>query len=411
MGKLTDIEIRNWVKAGTPVAKSDGDGLTFTFSAAGTAAWTLRYYVGSKRKEVTLGRYPDISLKSARAIALSKRAEVQQGVDVAATKQREKQETAHAWTFAKLVEDYFEKVSKTLAASTIKGRRQQLRDYVLPFIGHRAARDVIPADVVDIVERVAGKSLHVARLTLIAVREVFSHGMARHVLSSDPTAHVRAKAIIGPRPVSRVRIMLREGELRAMLASLPSLGRQNELMVKIMLATATRVGEMTSAEWSAVDLLKREWTLPKEITKNKTTFVIPLPEVVAGWFLELQALAFGSQYVLPIRKRRTGGGDAHMADATLNAALNGLCESLGDTCRRFTPHDLRSTCRSHLAALGVNLIVAERCLNHNLGGLVGVYDQHDYMTERRSALEKWAACIVGYEVGANVDLINNSSAL
>jgi hypothetical protein len=55
--------------------------------------------------------------------------------------------------------------------------------------------------------------------------------------------------------------------------------------------------------------------------------------------------------------------------------------------RRFTPHDLRSTARSHLAALGVHVIVAERCLNHTLGGLIAVYDQHDYMTERRAALE------------------------
>ena len=66
MGKLTDIELRNWIKAGQPVAKSDGDGLTFTLSAKGTAAWTLRYRFGGKRKELTLGRYPELSLAAAR---------------------------------------------------------------------------------------------------------------------------------------------------------------------------------------------------------------------------------------------------------------------------------------------------------------------------------------------------------
>lgn len=50
MGKLTDVQIRHWMKAGVPVAKSDGDGLTFTLSAKGTAAWTLRYYIGAKRQ-------------------------------------------------------------------------------------------------------------------------------------------------------------------------------------------------------------------------------------------------------------------------------------------------------------------------------------------------------------------------
>ena len=68
--------------------------------------------------------------------------------------------------------------------------------------------------------------------------------------------------------------------------------------------------------------------------------------------------------------------------------------------RRFTPHDLRSTARSHLAALGASIFVAERCLNHSLGGLAGIYDQHDYMDERRFALERWTEFIVACNTGA-----------
>ena len=88
----------------------------------------------------------------------------------------------------------------------------------------------------------------------------------------------------------------------------------------------------------------------------------------------------------------------HILTLTINVALNKLCNKL-EGVRRFTPHDLRSTARSHLTELGVNLIVAERCLNHSLGGLVGIYDQHDYMTERRSALELWSNFIVESERG------------
>ena len=65
----------------------------------------------------------------------------------------------------------------------------------------------------------------------------------------------------------------------------------------------------------------------------------------------------------------------------------------------FSPHDLRSTARSHLSRLGVSIIVAERCLNHSLGGLVAVYDQHDYMQERRRALELWANVLANAEAG------------
>ena len=406
MGKLTDVQIRNWIKAGKPVAVADGEGLTFTLSAKGTAAWTLRYRTAGKRKELTLGRYPDISLTKAREIAAAKRAEVQQGIDVAAAKRKAEHAAANAWIFRKLADDYFEKVADRLSESTIYGRKQQLRDYVYPKIGGIAAADVSPAEIVSIVEATCVKSLHVARLVLIAIKEVFAHGIARHVVSQDPCAHIKAKAIIGGTKQQRERVMLTDPEIAAMLAALPQLSRPNALMVRILLATGARIGELAQAEWKNVNFEAAEWMIPPEHSKNKKAFVVPLPALVVGWFAELQAMAFGSRYVLPIRTRNHGAeGDDHMEPVTLNAALNELAKTLGDKCRRFTPHDLRSTCRSHLGMLGVDVLIAERCLNHSLGGLVAVYDKHDYLTERRRALELWAAKLAAIEAGAAFNVL------
>lgn len=412
MGKLTDIQIRNWVKAGEPISKTDGDGLTFTLSTKGTAAWVLRYRVAgaTSQKEMTLGRYPDISLGEARKLATTARAQVQQGVDVARQKQVTIKSAERAWTVRRLADDYLGKSVGRLADSTIKGREQQLRDYVFPSIGHIPAKEVSPADIVDIVERVSKKSLHVARLVLVVLREVLAHGVARHVIESDPSAHVKANSVIGPRPINRTRIMLNEAELRNMLPALSEIGPQNSLMVKILLATGTRIGELVFAEWGHIDFENREWTVPAENIKGRSVraangenvknFVIPLTDPVAGWFLELKTLAFSSRFVLPTRARRTTAGDAPMEPVTLNAALNGFCaKKLEGKCRRFTPHDLRSTARSHLGALGIELLIAERCLNHSIGGLIAVYDQHDYLTERRAALELWTDFIISCESG------------
>lgn len=412
MGTLTDIQIRNWIKAGEPVAKSDGDGLTFTLSRTGTAAWVFRYRVpGAKsQKEMTIGRYPDIGLGEARKLATEARAKVQQGVDVARDKRQTKQAAARAWTFRRLADSYMEMSVGRLAEATIKGRRQQLRDYVMPAIGGLPAREISPADIVDIAERASKKSLHVARLVLIALREVFAHGVARHVIEFDPSAHVKANSVIGPRPVNRTRIMLTESELRYMLPRLSVVGPQNALMVKILLATATRIGELVFAEWEHVDFENRLWTIPASNIKGRSVkaargedvkdFVIPMTDQVTAWFSELQTLAFGSGFVLPIRSRKKAIGDAPMEPVTLNAAINKFCkDTLGDNCRRFTPHDLRSTARSHLGALGIDLLIAERCLNHSLGGLVAVYDQHDYLGERRQALELWSSFLSSCELG------------
>lgn len=253
MGTLTDIQLRNWIEAGQPVAKSDGEGLTFTLSAKGTAAWILRYSIAGKPKELILGRYPDIPLVKAREIAAAKRAEVQQGVDVAAEKRKAEHAAANAWTFRKLADDYFEKVADRLAENTIYGRKQQLRDYVCRKIGGIAAADVSPAEIVAIVEAASAKSLHVARLVLIAIKEVFAHGIARHVVEQDPCAHIKAKAIIGGTKTQRERVMLADGESGEMLKALPNLSRPNALMVRILLATGARIGELAQAEWSNVN--------------------------------------------------------------------------------------------------------------------------------------------------------------
>ena len=130
MGTIRDVQVRNWINAGKAVAKSDGDGLTFTLSSGGTASWVLRYRLSGKQRELTLGRYPDVTIAAARKLATEKRVEVQQGVDVARKKQKTKLELARAWTFKRLADDYLTRASEHLATLTIDGRRQQLRDYV-----------------------------------------------------------------------------------------------------------------------------------------------------------------------------------------------------------------------------------------------------------------------------------------
>jgi hypothetical protein len=140
MGKLTDLQIRKWIKAGEPVAKADGGGLTFTLSAKGTAAWVLRYRFGGKGRELTLGRYPDLTLAKARELAAVERVEIQQGRDVAREKQKATIERAAAKTLRELAADYMDKAFPHLAANTIKQRRHHIEGVILPKLGSLPAR-------------------------------------------------------------------------------------------------------------------------------------------------------------------------------------------------------------------------------------------------------------------------------
>ncbi|HHA5250255.1 TPA: site-specific integrase, partial [Escherichia coli] len=53
----------------------------------------------------------------------------------------------------------------------------------------------------------------------------------------------------------------------------------------------------------------------------------------------------------------------------------------------------------HLAVLGVDPVVAERCLNHRIKGVEGIYNRHQYLDERRHALKLWSDLLVALEQG------------
>ena len=365
-----------------------------------SGTWILRYRFGGKPRELTLGRYPDISLAVARMLAAEIRVKISQGADPAREKQLGKIERATAQDFRTLAGDYMEKAFPRLAANTVRQRKQHIEGVILPKLGSLPAREVNGADVVALIESVGSKSTNVAELTFTALSEIFKHGIARRVVMTNPCAGISVSAICGKPAPRRQRLMLTDVELRAIFPALPSIGRENALAVKLLLVTCARVGELARAEWEHVRFESGEWFIPDENSKTGKGFVVPLPSCAVAWFKELEELACGSRFVLPARQQRriaTHGQETHFEQRALNAILHKLCDRLEGKSRRFTPHDLRSTARSHLAALGVPVLIAERCLNHSLGGLVAVYDQHDYLTERRAALDLWAGFLLACE--------------
>lgn len=403
MGKLTDVQLREWVKAGLPIAgKSDGEGLTFTMSRKGAAAWVFRYRYAGRQRELTLGTYPGLSLKDARNKAADARSRVNDGTDVAAEKQRQRNSLLSSGLFRDLAYHYVEKVGPGLAETTMRETGRYMAKDLLPRIGGRPVGEINGADVVSLIKKVAERSPSVARRCFELLSVLFAHGMANQIIHTNPCAGIKVSAVIGERKPTRERIKLTREELARLLTRLSGTSLQNGLAIRILLVTCTRKGELINAQWNHVDLEAGTWTIPPENSKNGKGFVIPLPAHVTLLFHELKKMAGRSAYVLPTRAGKSSREDKPISHNTLNLAIN----RLGMEDRHFSPHDLRSTARSYLAELGVNVIVAERCLNHELGGLVGVYDQHDYMEERRHALDLWASFLARIERGEPWNVIS-----
>ncbi|MDE2139892.1 MAG: tyrosine-type recombinase/integrase, partial [Gammaproteobacteria bacterium] len=404
MGKLTDTKIRALVRAQEAVSGvSDGSGLTFTLSRAGTAAWVLRYRIGGRPRELTLGNYPDLSLQQARRRAQAERVKVDQGVDVAATKRRDVALAAREkrrQSFADLTEEWLQRAVNGRVKHPAVVRRA-LHRYADPVIGSGAADEVTAADIDRVLQAAVKRGAPTTANDLLRyLKAIGTYGVKRHLLTHNPAAAFTL-ADAGGHEKARARALSRDELARLFIAmkATQNLGRQNYLAFLLLLATCVRKSELVGARWEEFDLDAAIWRLPGERTKTGEGVDIPLAPVAVGWLKELKVFAAGSNYVLPARihsKRFP-----HISPDTLNVALARVKHDID----HFAIHDLRRTARTQLAAMGVSREVAERALNHKLRGVEGTYNQHDYFDERRDALAVWGDLLVSLESGADRSVI------
>ncbi|QJE00678.1 tyrosine-type recombinase/integrase [Massilia forsythiae] len=395
---LSDLQIRRWIAGGESVAKSDGDGLTFTLSAAGTATWVLRYRFANRSRELTIGNYPDIGLGAARKLASEQRVAIDKGQDPAAQKRAERQQLKAAWTVRRVITDFKEKVvdAGQLSARTRKAKHWDLDNIILPKLGPFNVQDVTPPDVVDMLDR-SGRTWAMQNRFLTTAGQVFDHAIGRQLIRINPAAGIKMKALMGPRPPVRKRVMLKEGELRTLLSSVDEIGTENALALKILLATCVRTWELITARWEHVDFERGTWLIPAEKVKTRVAFLVPITPTVAAWLKELRHLAGDSEWVLPGRSSKRAG--SHVGRSTLGAAISRAFERGQLDIRRFTPHDTRSTAKGHMRNLGVSREISEIALNHTLKGMEGIYDVREEIPERRQALELWAMFLATCERG------------
>jgi len=391
MGKLTDIDLRNLVKAGAPVVgKSDGGGLYFTLSKKGTAAWILRYRFGGKQKEFTIGRYPDISLGDARKIALGLRNQVNDGLDIALEKQLGKQKQRSIDTLDDFVDEY---LANQTHLKHPKIPRQRYDKHVKPKIGHLPIDRISAIQVYDLLKSIRqGNKGHgqpaptVANDLLRFLKRVFSLAVVLEKIPFNPAAAFTNKEAGGKESHRQRALELDEiSTFFTAMESTENLGRENELAFKLLLVLCVRKNELLQARWAEFNLDAKLWRLPLDRTKTTKSYRIPLPEIAVDWLRELKVRAYQSEYVFPARRIQSRKLP-HVSPDTLNVALARVKHGL----EHFVVHDLRRTARTHLGRLGTPAHVAELCLNHKLKGITGIYDTFDYFQERKEALNKWA---------------------
>ena len=378
MAKLTAARIRTLK---TPGRHGDGDGLHLKISETGARSWILRVVIAGKRRDIGLGRYPDVGLAQAREAAAKHRSLIAAGADPIAEKRK-----VAIPTFREVSERTFEanKPRWRNGKHTISWW-QSLEKHAFPIIGDMPVDQIDEEHVLRILTPIWGVRMETARRVRQRIRTVLKWAMAhkfvRHNVAGETIDGAlppmpKVKNHLRAMPYGQVSMLVQT--VRDSQASLAA-----KWCLEFLILTAARSGEARGARWSELDMDAATWTIPAERMKANVEHRVPLSPRVAAILAEASSIRDGSDLVFPSPLRP----GKPMSDMTLTKLLRDL--GFAD---RTTVHGFRSSFRDWAAeCTSAPHAVMELSLAHVVGSAVeAAYARSTLIEKRRGLLEQWA---------------------
>jgi integrase len=384
-------------KVALPPGKSDHivfddslAGFGLRIRASGKRYWIVQYRATDKTRRVTLGPVDLLTPEEARERAGKILAQVRLGEDPQAARAEAKARASV--TLGRLVDTYLTRyAAPKLKATSLRETTRYLNGAWRPL--HDLPLDKIDRRLVAtrLAEIAATSGATAANRARAALSAFFSWTMREGIASANPVVGSNRSE-----EKSRDRV-LSDAELVAIWNACgdDDFGR----IVRLLILTGQRRAEIGDLAWNEVDLTAPAIKLPAARSKNKRAHEIPLSplafDVLAGVHKRERPLVFGEG----------DGGFSGWSKA--KAALDARVAAAGTQIEAWRLHDLRRTVATGMIGIGVLPHVVEAVLNHvsgHLAGVAGVYNRAKYTTEKRQALDRWAAHVdaIVYRQPSNV---------
>lgn len=385
---LSDATLRGAKPRDADYKLNDGRGLVLVVRTSGARLWRLRYTFAGKERMLALGEYPDTGLKAARERAAAARELVRQGVDPVqhGRETRAQRVNAAMQTFEVVADEWIAKKSKKWTEGHVEQNRQSLRDYAFPKIGKRPISALTAQDIMQVLDPIerAGK-LETLRRVRQRVGSVFAYAVQTGRRPDNPIRDI-AGAFDAPERTHFASI--KPDDLQAFLARLETYQGHPSTkgIIRMILWTASRTGEIRAATWDEFDLDAGIWTVPAQRMKKRRPHVVPLPAPAVAMLRELRAvntdrLVFASP----------NGPDQMASENVVLQALRKM--GYGG---KLTGHGLRATVATGLEEKGFPTEIIKAQLSHAKDNLTDAAYLRGIHLERRAAMmAKWADWLEG----------------
>ena len=398
--KLTDLQVRNLRPQANRYLKLFGDGFGVRVSPSGQKTFVFWFSYRGKKQLLTLGRYPAVPLKEALAKHATARNAVLRGENPAAADR-------DAPTVSLLVEEFEREVlaNQPSGAETLR----QINKDILPRLGATTPLKTLHRrHAVEIVDAVRERGPRIGNSAATILVRLGNFAVDRGLLDASPFTRLKKARV-----ESRTRV-LADWELARFVARIWTVDVHpvTALALLTILVTGQRPGEVAGLRKDELNERDALWTIPATRYKTGHEQVVPLAPLALELIRAASAFNAGVPYVFPSPQQPASSApprciDRHslsravvrkLGDAPNDSEL-GPAAQLALGLAPFTPHDLRRTCRTGMAGLGVPDAVAERVIGHKLEGMLAVYNVHSYLAEKRDALNRWAEHLASIMAG------------
>jgi len=388
-------------------AQVPGFGVRVTDTGHRTFILRTRYPGSASPSRREIGNCADINLTDARDKARKWRALIGQGLDPVLVEAAERAAVARqqAMTFESVAEDFIrEKLPSERKGQDVE---REIRRDLMPRWKDRPIASITDIDVITVIKAKIPDGKVGARNLLALIKRFFRWVVAQRVygVTASPCASLQASAIVGETNGPRDRI-LSEDEIFAYWRATTRMPYPFRPIYQLLMLTALRLSEVVDASLPEFDFRKDLWVIPASRMKGKNSGKKQARPHAVPLIAELQELIEtlprfnGGRYLFSTTNGESsvwmGTKPKQRLDRRMLITLRALARQRGDDFRavelpHFVQHDVRRTVRSQLSRLKVPEEVREAVLAHARPGIKKVYDIHDYLDEKREALELWAA--------------------
>jgi integrase len=389
----------------------------------GRVYWRWQGKVNGRVRQVALGQFPAVSIAEARA----KAADLTQKRDNAKTTAEPlelprrvirvhpvielpvepvgvvDEKTTCDWLF-----DLYMQHEGSKKASGTEKRRAWDKD-IKPFIGHKRYAEIGYDDLAEViaakVETAPGAANHLVAYIRRLFKWAVTKGRPFTKLEADPSMH-----LIKPSEVNVKDRFLTDREIVWFFKAVDSFNDAFSDALVLSIYAGTRKSETFDMPWKEYDAKTGRWLIPKDRVKNGDALLLPLPPSMQALLKARREATGEGTYVFPsTRGDKPMGGFTKLLDRFKAKMVQVAAADAGAPVEieKWSIHDLRRTLSTGMNSLvndkGDPLVsgeIVERVLNHRIRGVAGTYNHNEYLTEKRRALELWAAHLDGLRAKA-----------